>query len=145
MAIADALKGETTFVPSPYRSSHTESGLTAFAKRFQTLMVMEPGTLPNCVGAGVGIGLYISEFADSTTMDEVTLRIHNQLNSYLQGSELISDLQIKIIDDPNTGAKVLGMVVKLSQSIDGKKAFALTFAKGNGTATKDNVVSDFYF
>jgi hypothetical protein len=145
MAIADALKGETTFVPSPYRSSHTESGLTAFAKRFQTLMVMEPGTLPNCVDAGVGIGLYVSEFADENTMDEIKLRIGNQLNSYLEGSELISDLQIKIIDDPNTGAKVLGMVIKLSHNIDGKKAFALTFAKGNGSATKDNVVSDFYF
>ena len=64
MAIPDSVKDETTFIPDAYRTSHNIKGLFALARRLQTLIIMEPGTIPNLIGAGVGIGSYLQELAD---------------------------------------------------------------------------------
>jgi hypothetical protein len=144
MALTEDMKGEATLLPSPYKSSHTEEGLRAFAKRLQTLIIMEPGTLPNCVDAGVGIGLYVAEMADLATLTEITERINSQIQKYLPNS-LIRTMDVKIVTDPNTGSPMLALIATLAQAVQDKKQFGLTFRPASTTASKDNVVSDFYF
>jgi hypothetical protein len=144
MALTEDMKGEATLLPSPYKSSHTEEGLRAFAKRLQTLIIMEPGTLPNCTQAGVGIGLYVAELADYATLSEITQRINSQVEKYLPNS-VIRSMEVKIVTDPNTGNPMLAVIATLAEAVQSKKQFGLTFRQSSTTASKDNVVSDFYF
>lgn len=144
MATTEELRGEATFLPSAFRSSHIETDLRAFAKRFQTLLIMEPGTIPNLVDAGVGIGMYLSEFADSSTVMSLTERINDQVGKYLPNS-LVAEIIVEILSEQATGAKIMAVKCRMYTPIDEKTTFALTFKDGSTMPVKDNVVSDFYF
>jgi len=139
----DELLGEATFIPSAFLSSHVEEGIRGFAKRLQTLMIMEPGTLPNCTEAGVGIGLYLAEFADAESLTEITNNVNYQISTYLP-NDVISNLSISIIKDPVTNDPVLALIVTMNMS-SVAPSFALTFQNGSVRQNQDNVVSNFYF
>jgi len=140
---SDELLGEATFIPSAFLSSHVEEGIRGFAKRLQTLMIMEPGTLPNCTEAGVGIGLYLSEFADSETLFEITTNINYQIKTYLP-NDVISNLNISFIKDPVNGDPVLTLIATMNMN-GANSSFALTFQDGSVRSKQDNVISNFYF
>jgi hypothetical protein len=142
MAVDATLKGEATLLPSPFRSSHVETDLKALAKRIQTLLIMEPGTIPNCVGAGIGIGTYLQEFADNSTLIDLTDRINSQISKYLP-SDQVSDATIQFTTDKQSGQTILACIFRLTILVDAKDV--LTFKRDPNLPVKDNVVSDFYF
>jgi hypothetical protein len=141
MELEDYQKAEMTFVPDAYKTSHHITGLLALAKRLQTLIIMEPGTIPNLTGAGVGIATYLGELADDTTLTDIRNDIFTQVYKYLPNN-VISDISVKILESKDDGKKFLAFFVKLSTTVDDKTSFALTFGKN---VTSGGIVSDFYF
>lgn len=135
------LSDEVTFVPDAYRTSHSIKGLLALARRLQTLIIMEPGTIPNLTNAGIGIGTYLGEIADDITIGTLKDRIGDQVYRYLPNDQ-ISDYSVKVIESKEDGKKFLAVFFKLGTAVDGKDSFALTF----GSNTQGGgVKSDFYF
>jgi hypothetical protein len=139
--VVDARKDEVTFIPDAYRSSHNITGLFALARRLQTLIIMEPGTIPNLIDAGVGIGTYLGELADDITLSNLKDSINFQVTKYLPNKE-VSDFEIKILDSKEDGKKFLAVFFKLGSVVDGKDSFAITFGKNTPGG---GVKSDFYF
>ena len=74
---------EVTFVEDAYGKSHLIEGLPALAKRVQTLMISEPGSIPNAPNAGAGIGAFLHEFSDSITLEQVDYIVSEQLKLFL--------------------------------------------------------------
>ena len=141
MAIPDSVKDETTFIPDAYRTSHNIKGLFALARRLQTLIIMEPGTIPNLTGAGVGIGSYLQELADDITLSNLKDKITVQMEKYLPNKE-ISSVETKQIRNQEDGRDFIAIFFKLGTAVEGKDTFALTFgSNANGSSVK----SDFYF
>jgi hypothetical protein len=129
-----------TFIPDQFRSSHSIEGLKAVAKRFQTLVIMEPGTIPNLVGAGCGIGRYLGEFQDQLTLDEVSSNVKNQIAKYLPDDPL-SDVEIKYAEDKRDGKSILILFFSLST---GEK-FAMTTKVEGVNPDGMKILSEFYF
>ena len=141
MATTESLKSEMTFVPDAFRTSHQITGLFALAKRLQTLIIMEPGTIPNLTEAGVGIGTYLQEMADQTTMNSLKERISAQVEKYLPNNE-INSIDTKLITSREDGKSYVALFCNLGTPLDGKTSFAMTFGtNSNGNSVK----SDFYF
>jgi hypothetical protein len=141
MELEDYQKAEMTFVPDAYKTSHHITGLLALAKRLQTLIIMEPGTIPNLTGAGVGIATYLGELADDTTLTDIRNDIFTQVYKYLPNN-VISDISVKILESKDDGKKFLAFFVKLGTVVDDKTSFALTFGQN---ISSGSVISDFYF
>lgn len=138
------ITNEATFIPDAFTKSHEISGVLAFAKRLQTLLIMEPGTIPNATEIGVGIGTYISEFADNETLDGVTAKINNQITRFIPNPPSYN-LDVSMIRDKSTDTMGLAVKVKLlNYTEEDKNTFALVFKSKveNGVGL---VVSDFYF
>lgn len=136
-----ALLNELTLVPDAFKSSHSLTGLMGFAKRLQTLIIMEPKTLPNLVDAGVGIGLYLSEIADDQTLELITERIFSQVKTYLPNN-IVKSIDVKLVQTSDSANPILAVFFSIAETEEKNKTFALTF----GTNSKSSVVkSDFYF
>jgi hypothetical protein len=141
MALEEAWKDEVTFIPDAYRTSHNITGLFALAKRLQTLIIMEPGTIPNLVEAGVGIGTYLQEPADDITVSNLKDRIARQVEKYLPNRE-ISSVDVQQGVNKEDGKNFMAIFFKLGIAVENKDSFALTFGlNSNGNGIK----SDFYF
>ena len=131
---------EQTFVPDEFRSSHVMTGLIAKAKRLQTLLVMEPGTIPNLVEAGIGIGTFIGEFADDMTLDAITERTKAQIDKYLP-DENVKDIEFRFIESKEDGRKMLAIFFSLYTD----ENFAMTIKRDGMNPESSRLVSDFYF
>jgi hypothetical protein len=141
MAANPDLLDEPTFVPDAFRSSHNIKGMLALARRLQTLILMEPGTVPNLVDAGVGIGTYLHEIADENTLESIRSRINRQVETYLP-NDSVDAIDVKMSNLGTVKDEYLVIFFRIGKSVDGKDTFALTFSSNNkGSSVK----SDFYF
>lgn len=106
------ISNEATFIPDAFTKTHEITGILAFAKRLQTLILMEPGTIPNAVDIGVGIGMYIGEFADDETLNEVIVKIKNQAARYIPNAPS-HDISIVYVKDKTTNSTGLAITVTI--------------------------------
>lgn len=134
---------EETFIPSQFNSSANFEGLIGFAKRVQNLLIMEPSTLPNCTGMGVGIRRYLMEFADNLTEDLILLEIDRQISEYLPNN-IIRDTRVTISNGTD-GKPVLTIYFKLNRS-DTQEVdqFAILLQNGSTYGNTIKIVSDIY-
>ena len=131
---------EVTFIEDSYGTSHNISGLPALAKRVQTLLISEPGSIPNCPRAGAGVGLFLHEHADSITLEQIDFLVSGQLKTYLPEYSF-STIESRFIKDPNNN-NVLAIFFKLSSNEDiDQNSFALVFSRE--TSGNNKILSDF--
>jgi hypothetical protein len=105
---------EFTLSISDYKEAGRETGAVALAHQLQTLMLMEPGTLPNAPDCGVGIGLFRHEFADESTLSVITARITDQLLRFLP-NDMVTDISVQTVDVDGRG-KVLAVKFVLDKT-----------------------------
>jgi hypothetical protein len=130
----EAEKTEFTLEVSPYREAGRSRGAVGLARQLQTLLIMEPGTIPGALDAGVGIGSYEYEFMDSSTISDLTTRVSNQLSRFLPNN-LIADLAISVVDG-EANAKVLAVrvLLKSTNTDSNEKMILALFARKAGSS-----------
>jgi hypothetical protein len=101
---------ETSFIESSYKSNFNYEALFATAKRIQTLILMEPGTIPNYTLAGVGIRKYLFNFKDDITLSQINTKIVNQVSKYLPNSNVQG---ITVTPYPSPSGNMKGIIVTI--------------------------------
>lgn len=140
MATIDALKADFSFDIDSFKKSPAVSGALAAARQAQTIIVMEPGTVPGAPDMGVGIGLYSFEFGDSTTISEIREKISYQISRFLDAG-VAETIDVGLLPSPaGSRSKLLGVRMQFpgDQGIPATTAL-LAFARVPG---KSGIVSD---
>jgi hypothetical protein len=123
---------EFFFEVDGFRQGASVSGRMALAQRLQTLMIMEPGTIPTAPDCGVGIGLFRFEFADAPTIAKIQTRILDQVERFIPESG-ISDAIVETVS-PDNRNKVLAVKFTLDTEHPLDNGILMVFARAPGDA-----------
>ena len=148
MSNVSGLELEVSFIETSFKSSYDYTDVTALAKRFQNLLFMEPGTIPNLPLCGIGIKTWMYSLKDDLTLTDITNAIQNQLQTYLPNSfSSILNISVDYFKDRiNNTTK--GIIVYFIVSTPGAKSeaskIAITAEYENATSYTQNILSDIY-
>ena len=137
------LEIETSFIENAFKTSYDYEKAFAVAKRLQTLVLMEPGTLPNLVDCGLGIRTYLFNFRDSTTINTINSKIQDQVQKYMPNNN-IQSVEAEFFVDKSGSQKSIVIKAVLFDSSNNELArqIAVTFQKPIGFS--DKIISDIY-
>lgn len=75
--------------------------LEALAQVIQRLVLIEKGTYPNHPDIGVGISNYLFEIADTSTLNDIEYEINNQIEKFIDVSEINIDVKCSMEKSTN--------------------------------------------
>jgi len=99
------LEDERSFTESSFLTDYVYEDLYALAKRLQTLILMEPDTIPNLSNAGVGIRNYLFNFRDDETLNSIRSSIDNQISKFVPNSNIFNITVEKYTNNFNSDSK----------------------------------------
>lgn len=116
------------------KPAHREE-LVALAQTIQNLIIIEKGTMPNDPDFGVGLGSYIFEFMDSTTLNEMRISIEEQISKYIFHGRVSVRVVISPVKLPIQNSNTLRIVIVITP---GEQAT-------NYTSTEEEIRLDYAF
>jgi len=84
------LEDERSLEESSFVTDYVYEGLFGLARRLQTLILMEPNTIPNQDEIGVGIRNYLYSFKDNETLNLLKNIISQQIKLYIPNSNIFN-------------------------------------------------------
>lgn len=123
----EELKKEFELSVNNFGTATEYEDLFALAREIQTLILMKPGSFPNHPEMGVGIQDYQFEYLDNLTISEISTRINDQINTYIN-SNYVANAKVQIIPNKlQSKENTLGVLINLAYDINHSSEFILTF------------------
>lgn len=110
MSNLTGLEEEQSFTESNFKTNFKYDSLFALAKRLQTIVLLEPNTIPNLPECGVGIRLFLFNFNDELTLNLIKQKITTNIQQYMPNSNILS-IEVNKISNNNSG-KTDGIYIK---------------------------------
>jgi hypothetical protein len=111
-----------------FKKANSVTKNLALARVLQTLIILMPGTYPNAPDMGVGIEQYLFEFLDGVTIQQLTQRLRDQIDTYIPNND-INGIEIQPIKGPDGKTNTLGMIFTLGNSEQVALAFDLAASR----------------
>ena len=113
----ECLKDELGLELNKFNKPATYTEYQALARLVINLLFLKPGTYPNLPEMGINIEQYKFMFMSQQELDSLELDINTQINTYIPNTEALT-ITTELIDDDETGRKVLGISFALSSDSD---------------------------
>jgi len=148
MPNSTGLESEVSFVETSFKTTYDYTDVTALAKRFQNLLFMEPGTLPNLPLCGIGIKTRIYSLKDELTLSTITNDILNQIEKYMPNSfSSILNVSVDFFKDRinnTTKGIIIYFIVSTPSAKEEAKKIAITAEYDTNSTFSQNILSDIY-
>jgi len=122
------LTTENTLWVDDFSKAKEVDELTAIAIRLNTLILMDPGTMPNDPKMGVGIRKYKFEYANTETIYKLRNDILEQMEMYLPIEKTYNiDVVIEIDEDSLDSKKVIYVKFDITYKENLNKTFIIAY------------------
>lgn len=150
MPNVNGLELEVSLIETNFKTSYNYETVTALAKRFQNLLLMEKNTLPNLPNCGMGIKTYLFNLKDETSLIEIKNELFNQIKLYLPNTfESILNVDVSFYKDRisnTTKGIIVYFIVATNDVSDEARKIAITAEVENSTSTtySQKIISNIY-
>jgi len=135
----DDTKKEFILEVGSFKRAKEVGGKVSLARKIQTLLLMDPGTMPNMPEMGVGLSDFRFEGLDDTTLNLVRKRVEEQVRRYIPDANLDS---VSIFADRGPDGKY--STLRLEFTVSGEPYGPIVTVRSRGKSAT-NVVDSIVF
>lgn len=110
------IKHDITLNVNNFNKLDYSEDVLCIARMLQNILLTNPGTYPNNPTFGVGIEYYLFDFANEKTKSELTSKIIDQINTWLNTNQnIIITPEIKFVKTDNNTYTTLAVMFNVSK------------------------------